>query len=141
MTERVETVDPEASLQESAERMRTLNVGSLPVRDGDRLEGILTDRDIVVRAIAVGRDPRETRVRDIMSSPIVFCFEDQTSHEAEELMQEKQIRRLAILSRDYRPVGIVSVGDLATRSGTSEYRNLAITLESISLPPVAATKD
>lgn len=140
LTARVEVVDPGTSLQESAERMRMLNVGSLPIMEGDRLVGILTDRDIVVRAIAVGRDPRETRVRDIMSSGVVFCFTDQTSLEAEELMQEKQIRRLPILDREYRLVGIVSVGDLATRSGTNEQRNLAVTLESISLPPIAAMR-
>lgn len=137
MTAGVETVDSGTSLQEAAERMRLLNVGSLPILERDRLVGILTDRDIVVRAIAVGRDPRETRVRDIMSTSVVSCFTDQTSREAEELMQEKQIRRVPVLDREYRLVGIVSVGDLATRSGTNEQRNLAVTLESISLPPVA----
>jgi CBS domain-containing protein len=138
MTEKVECAHPNATLQEAAERMRLLDIGSLPVCEGDRIAGVITDRDITVRAIALGRDPRDTRVRDIMSTDPAFCFEDQSTHDAEDLMQERQIRRLPILSRDDRLVGIVSIADLATKAGAAEQPNVAVTLESISLPPVGA---
>jgi CBS domain-containing protein len=137
MTERVEVTHPDASLHEAAERMRSFNIGCLPVCEDDRLVGMLTDRDIAVRAIALKRDPRDTKVREIMTSDIVYCFEDQNTHEGEEVMQETQIRRLPILSRDHRLVGVVSIGDLATRAGAEEQRNVAVTLESISLSPIA----
>jgi CBS domain-containing protein len=135
-TENVETASPDTSLMEAAERMRSRNIGSLPVCEGDRLVGIVTDRDIVIRAIANRRDINQTKVRDVMSSDIVCCFEGQSAKEAEELMQEQQIRRLPIINRDNRLVGIVSIGDLATRVGAAAQRNVAVTLESVSLPPI-----
>jgi CBS domain-containing protein len=135
-TENVETASPDTSLTEAAERMRSRNIGSLPVCEGDRLVGIVTDRDIVIRAIANRRDINQTKVRDVMSSDIVCCFEGQSAKEAEELMQEQQIRRLPIINRDNRLVGIVSIGDLATRVGAAAQRNVAVTLESVSLPPI-----
>jgi CBS domain-containing protein len=138
MTKQVEATSPDVSLTEVAERMRSRNIGSLPVCEGDRLVGIVTDRDIAVRAVADGRNPRETKVREIMSSDIACCLEDQSAQEAEELMQEKQIRRLPILSRENRLVGIVSIGDIATRVGVEEQRKVAVTLESVSLPPITA---
>lgn len=113
----VEVVRPDATVETAAEKMKSLDVGPLPVCDGDRLVGMLTDRDIVVRAIAEGRDPKRTMVRDIMTQEVVYGFEDQDVAQAARLMEEKQVRRLVVLSRDKRLVGIVSLGDLAVETG------------------------
>ena len=132
MTEDVEVVRPEASLFEAAGRMRDLDVGALPVCDGERLVGMLTDRDLTVRAVAAGRDPRTATVGEIMTPAMSYCFEDQSAAEAERLMAEKQIRRLPVLDRDKRLVGIVSLGDLAIRTGNR--RAVGKTLEAVSEP-------
>jgi CBS domain-containing protein len=130
MTPGVECIPPESNLQDAARKMQVLDVGPLPVCDHDRLAGMLTDRDIVVRAVAEGRDPRATRVRDVMTPEVVYCFEEDDVQEAARLMEEKQIRRLLVLNRDKRLVGIVSLGDLAVETGD---RNLAgKTLERVS---------
>lgn len=117
MTRDIEVVHPDAMLVEAAEKMKALDIGPLPVSDGDRIVGMLTDRDITVRAIAEGRDPKTTKVREAMTPHIVYCFEDQDVKEAAKLMQEKQIRRLVVLSREKRLVGIVALGDLAVDPG------------------------
>jgi CBS domain-containing protein len=120
-------------LQEAAQMMRDLDVGPLPVcGDNDRLQGIITDRDIVVRAIADGRDPKKVRVQDVMSPNILYCFEDQGVDEAAQLMQGRQVRRLVVLNRDKRLVGIVSLGDLATK--TRDKSMSGETLEQVSEP-------
>ena len=113
MTPHVEVIHPDATLREAAQKMKTLDVGPVPVCDGDRLQGMLTDRDITIRATAEGRDPNTTRVREVMTPDVVYCFEDQDVVEAARMMEERQIRRLVILNRDKRLVGIVSLGDLA----------------------------
>lgn len=127
MTCDVEVVDPNASLQAAARKMKDLDVGSLPVCDGERLLGMITDRDITIRATAEGRDPASTAVCDTMSSGITYCFEDQPVHEAAQLMEEKQIRRLPILNRQKQLVGIVSLGDLAVDGGNRMVAGEAIT--------------
>lgn len=132
MTEKVEVVAPDTSLYEAARKMRDLDVGVLPVCDGERLVGMLTDRDLTVRAVAEGRDPKTAPVRESMTPEIVYCFEDQEAAEAERIMAEKQIRRLPVLNRDKRLVGIVSLGDLATK--TDEARAVGKTLEKVSEP-------
>jgi CBS domain-containing protein len=117
MTRGVDVVPPEALLQEAAQKMKQLEVGPLPVCDGERLVGLLTDRDITVRAVAEGCDPTTTKVRDVMTPEVLYCFEDQEVQEAAKLMEERQIRRLPILNRNKWLVGIVSLGDLAVRTG------------------------
>src|SRR5947209_6996099 len=117
MTRQVECTRPDASLQEAAAKMKSLDVGPLPICDNDRLAGMITDRDIVVRAVAEGRNPQTTKVREVMSSEVIFGFDDQDVQEAARTMQERQVRRLIVLNRDKRLVGIVSLGDLATESG------------------------
>ena len=112
--------------------MQQLDVGMLPIRDGDRLVGMLTDRDITLRATAEGRDPTKTRVREVMTPEVVYCFEDQDVSEAAKLMQEKQIRRLPILNREKRLVGIVSLGDLAVHS--AEEKAVSKTIKEVSAP-------
>src|SRR5687768_17541668 len=94
MTRGVECVSPNANLQEAAAKMKSLDVGTLPVCDNDRLVGMITDRDITVRATAEGEAPRDIRVRDIMTPEVIYCFEDALVGEAARLMEQKQVRRL-----------------------------------------------
>lgn len=133
MTKDAEWTFATMPLDKAAERMRDLNVGSLPVCDSDRLVGIITDRDITVRAISLSLDPATTRVADVMTPVIHSCFEDQRIEEAAALMKEKQIRRLPVLDRNRRLVGIVSLGDLAVEVGDDALSG--DTLEKISEPP------
>jgi CBS domain-containing protein len=113
MTPEAHWVDPEMTLKEAARKMRQQNIGALPVGENDRLIGLITDRDICCRAVAEGRDPTKVKVRDVMSPNISYCFEDQSVNEAAHFMEEKHIRRLAVLNRDKRIVGVLSVADLA----------------------------
>jgi CBS domain-containing protein len=113
MTTSVECVRPETTLQEAAAKMKSLNVGSLPVCEGDRPIGIVTDRDIVVRAIAEGRDPRTTRVPEAMTAEVVSVSETADVKEAARLMKDRQIRRIVVVDPNKRVVGIVSLGDIA----------------------------
>jgi CBS domain-containing protein len=113
MTPEVELVRPDDTLHAAAKMMADLDTGALPVGEDDRLVGMITDRDITVRAVAEGRDPEKTIVRDAMSSGIHFCFEDEDSEAVARKMAHWQVRRLAVLNRDKRLVGIVSLGDLA----------------------------
>jgi len=118
MTPNPECIPPDATLQEAARRMRDLDVGPLPVcGDNDRLAGMITDRDITIRAVAEGKDPRTTTVREAMTENIVFGFEDQEVDDAARVMEQRQIRRLVVLNHDKRLVGIVSLGDLAVEAG------------------------
>jgi CBS domain-containing protein len=132
MTTTVETVGPDTSLQEAAERMKTLDVGPLPVCDGDRLVGMITDRDIAVRAVSQGFGAAMGKVSDVMTPEVVYCFEDQDVQEAARLMQDHQIRRLVVLNRDKRLVGIISLGDLAVDTGDEKLAGE--TLEQVSEP-------
>jgi CBS domain-containing protein len=113
MTPRAETIGPEETLQAAAQKMRRCNVGALPVSDGDRLVGMITDRDIAIRACAQGKDPTRTPVRQAMTPQVVWCFEDQDTIEAARIMEDKAIRRLMVLDRDERLAGVLTVDDLA----------------------------
>jgi CBS domain-containing protein/sporulation protein YlmC with PRC-barrel domain len=132
MTRQVEVVHPEATLREAAQKMVGLDVGPLPVCKGDELVGMLTDRDITVRATAEGRDPKTTRVYEVMTPEIIFTYEDEDVSDAAQLMTEHQIRRLVVLNRDKRLVGIVSLGDLAVHTG--DVQQAGQTLEGVSDP-------
>jgi len=132
MTQNAECIRPDATLQHAAERMKTLDVGSLPVCESDRLVGVLTDRDIVIRCVSEGHDPRTDRVRDVMTPDIVYCFEDNDVADVAALMSRNQIRRLPVLNRAKRLVGIVSLGDLAVEAGVEQVA--ANALEGISEP-------
>jgi CBS domain-containing protein len=111
--------------------MRSLDVGVLPVCDGDRLVGMLTDRDLTIRAVAEGRDPKITTVEEVMTPEVAYCFEDQDIEEAERVMEKHQIRRLPVLNREKRLVGIVSLGDFATKDDETRAGE---TLERVSEP-------
>src|SRR4051812_2239561 len=108
MTAHARCVSPENNLVEAAGVMRELDVGALPVFEDDELAGMITDRDIVLRGVADGRDANTATVRDVMSQGVVFVFADQEVEEAARTMEEKQIRRLPVLNRAKRLVGIVS---------------------------------
>jgi len=132
MTRNAECTQPEATLQQAAQRMKALDIGSLPVCDKDHLVGVLTDRDITLRCVADGRDPRTDHVRDAMTPQVHYCYEDSDVADAAELMREKQVRRLPVLNHDKRLVGIVALGDLAVEDGNEQLTGHA--LEGISMP-------
>ena len=120
MTPNVVVVSPSDTLQIAAKKMREQDIGFLPVCDGERLVGTLSDRDIAVRAVAAGFDPRSTEIREFATPHTVWCFEDEDVAEAARKMQDKQVRRLIVLQRDdKRLVGVVSLGDLAA-NGTQK---------------------
>ena len=133
MTRDVATIAPTATLEAAAAMMSVLDVGPLPVHDGEKLVGVLTDRDIIVRAVATGMDPVQTRVGQVMTTAIDYCYEDQDCHEVARLMERHQVRRLMVLDRDERLVGIVSLGDLAV--GTGDEKLAGEVLEVVSEPP------
>ena len=130
MTSDVQLTNPAMKLKDAAALMRDGDFGLLPVGEDDRLVGTITDRDITVRAVAEGKDPNTATVRETMSEGIRYCFEDQEVDEAAELMSEEQIRRLPVLNRDKRLVGIVALADLATTMEAAEPAGQA--LEGIS---------
>ncbi|MDF3036455.1 MAG: histidine kinase, partial [Paucimonas sp.] len=116
MTQNPVSVSPQETIRRAAETMDDLNVGVLPVCDGPRLVGLLTDRDIVVRAVAAGLSPSEAMVGEAMSVNVHRCFIDQPVDEVLEMMGDLQIRRLPVCDRDTgNLIGIVSLGDMATK--------------------------
>jgi CBS domain-containing protein len=132
MSRDVRCLPPDATLHEAAKLMAEGDFGAVPVCEDDHLAGMVTDRDIVVRGVATGAKPDQATLREVMSPRITFCFDDQSVEDAAQLMEERQIRRLPILSRDKRLIGIVSLGDIAV-----EFRRDALTgevLERVSEP-------
>lgn len=133
MTKGVECVRPDDSIKDAARKMKDMDVGPMPVcGDDGKLAGMVTDRDIAVRAVAEGKDPMTCRVKDVMTPDVFWCFDDQDVSEASKMMKDKQVRRLVVLSREKRMVGIVSLGDLAVETGD---KNMAgSTLKEVSEP-------
>ena len=113
MTGSIETVQPSATLAEAAKKMASQDIGSLPVCSERRMVGIITDRDITVRAVARGLDPNQTRVQDVMTKDVLSCSADSEIGAACELMEKRQVRRLLVTDSEDTPVGIVSLGDIA----------------------------
>jgi len=116
MTSGAKWIAPTASIADAAKMMRELDIGSVPVEQGDQLAGMLTDRDITCRVIAQGRDPKATKVGDVMSKNIISCADAETIENAAKLMEKNQIRRLPVLDAQRKLVGMVTVGDIAERS-------------------------
>ncbi|HUS24254.1 MAG TPA: CBS domain-containing protein [Candidatus Binatia bacterium] len=129
MTRDVSTVRPGQSIQEAAQLMADLDTGVLPVQDGDRLVGMITDRDIVVRALCSGKAPGSP-VADAMTREVKYCYEDEGVEQVARFMGDLQVRRLPVLSRDKRLVGIVTLGDLAGAAGRDDV--IGETLADIS---------
>ena len=115
MTREAETITPEASVQDAARLMSELNVGSLPVCDGNTLVGMVTDRDITLRATAMGKAPQSTAVAEVMTAAATCCSESDSVDDVLRMMGDEQIRRVPVIDANKQLVGIVSLGDLATR--------------------------
>jgi len=129
MTADVQTVKPDQTIREAASFMLQSDAGSIPVCDGERLQGMLTDRDIAVRAVAEGLGP-DTPVTQVMTSDLIYAFEDDDVEDVAAQMSQRQVRRLPIVSRDdQRLVGIVSIGDL---SNAGEHDVAALALDGIT---------
>lgn len=119
MTNDVQIADPDQTIRDVAQIMARLDAGAMPVGDNDRLVGMITDRDIAIRGIAVGKGP-EAKVRDVMSPDVKYCFDDEEVDEVLHNMGDLQVRRLPVLNRNKRLVGIISLGDLATNGETTD---------------------
>ncbi len=126
MSRDVQVISPDSTIREAARKMRDGDFGMMPVGENDRMIGAITDRDIAVRAVAEGKGP-DTRVRDVMSDDIIWTYEDNSVEEAAELMSEHQIRRLPVVNRDKRLVGIVALGDFAVEASDIEPAAEALT--------------
>jgi CBS domain-containing protein len=131
MTRDVQTISPQETVQRAAQLMDELNVGAIPVTEGDRLVGMITDRDITVRSVAAGQAPGSTKVEDVMSTDVRTCTSGQSVDEVLGKMGDVQIRRIPVLDEQSQQViGIVSLGDVATRHSADVDR----TLDEISTP-------
>jgi CBS domain-containing protein len=126
MTPDVEVIHPDSTLQMAAQQMKVSNVGSLVVYVGEQVIGILTDRDMTMRAVAEGWDPTTIKVRDVMTPGIIWCHQDTDVTSAINLMKEKQIRHLAVGDQHQNLVGIVSLYALALRTGDETLAGTAI---------------
>jgi len=131
MSRDVQIISPDGTIKEAAQQMRKGNFGMMPVGENDRMIGTISDRDIVIRAVAEGKDP-STKVREIMSEGIVWAYEEDSVEDAAKLMGDRQIRRLPIVNADKRLVGIVALGDFAVESADIEIAGEA--LSEISEP-------
>lgn len=125
MTRDVRMVRPDETIREAAHLMAELDIGALPVEESDRLVGMITDRDIAVRAVAEGRGA-DTMVRDVMTAEIKYCFDDQSVEEVTRNMGEQRLRRLPVVDRNKRLVGILSLGDLALDEGAQDEAGEAL---------------
>lgn len=125
MTPDVQCIGPDEVLVEAAALMRQLDVGALPVCDKDNVIGMITDRDITIRAVAAGRDPSRTCVRDVMSPGIIYVLDEQELDDAIRVMEQHQVRRAPVMTRERVLVGIVSLGDIAVDA------NMALSAEAL----------
>jgi len=114
MTRDVRVANPNESIRDAARMMAEIDAGALPVGENDRLVGVITDRDIAVRAVAEGKDAT-TKVRDIMSREVLYCYDDQEIDDVARNMGDVKVRRLPVVNRDKRLVGIISLGDVACK--------------------------
>ena len=129
MTRDVKLVSPDQPIRDAARFMLNADAGSIPVGEGDRLIGMITDRDIAVRAVAEGRGP-DTPVRDVMSGELLYVFEDQSVDEVAENMGDSKVRRFPVVNREKKLVGIVSLGDISHSENGAASR----ALEGVSEP-------
>jgi CBS domain-containing protein len=131
MTHDVRLLRPDQTISEAAVLMAEIDSGALPVGDNDRLVGMITDRDIVIRALAQGKSG-ETKVAEIMSKEVLYCFDTDEVEEAARNMGKAKVRRLPVLNKDKRMVGIVSLGDLARKDDDST--TIGQTVTRVSTP-------
>lgn len=133
MTRDVELVGPDAPVREAAKRLRDLDVGALPIGENDRLVGMVTDRDIVVRGLASDRDYAQLRVRECMTPQVLYCYADEAAESVAANMARNQVRRLPVLDRSKRLVGIVALADI---SAHIEAQRTGDTVREISSPDI-----
>src|SRR5918998_4264750 len=131
MTRDVKLATPGQTIREVAKTMAEIDAGAMPVGENDRLIGMITDRDIAIRAVAQGKGP-ETPVREVMTDHVHYCFEDEDTDDVARKMADSQVRRLPVVNRDKRLVGILSLGDVATRRDGADEAGEA--LSDISRP-------
>ena len=132
MTRNAEMIHSESRIIEAAQKMASLEIGALPVWEGDDLIGMITDRDIAIRAIAQGKDPNKTRVNEVMTPEVFYCFADDNIHEAARVMEEEGVHRLLVLNNEGEPVGFISLADFSVKS-QDEHLTWEV-LERISEP-------
>ena len=125
MTREVKLANPDQTIQEAARMMCDIDAGVLPIGENDRLVGMITDRDIAVRAVAEGKSP-DTKIREVMSEEVLYCFDDQELEDVTRNMADIKVRRLPVLNRNKHLVGIVSLGDL------SKKQEPAVTAKAVS---------
>ena len=126
MSRDLHIASPEDTVQQAARAMREEDTGVLPVGENDRLVGMVTDRDLALRLAAEGKDPARTKVREVMTPEVRYVFEDEDLHRAAETMAEQRVRRLPVVNREKRLVGVVSIGDLATEGRTPRLAGRAL---------------
>jgi CBS domain-containing protein len=115
MTKNIHFIKSDTSLMEAAREMRDKDIGSIPIEENDKLVGMLTDRDAVIMAVAEGKDPKNTSVKEVMSNKVLYCYEDDSCEDCAENMARNKVRRLPVMNKEKRLVGIVTLGDLAVR--------------------------
>ena len=130
MSRDVQVASPKQSIRDAAKVMAKIDAGVLPVGENDRLVGVITDRDIAIRAVAEGKAPT-TKVGDVMSHEVLYCFDDQDLEDIAQNMAEMKVRRMPVVNRDKRLVGIISLGDVARRE---DSRTTGQTISEISEP-------
>jgi CBS domain-containing protein len=118
MTRDVRLIEPTQTVRDAAKLMAEMDAGIMPIREGDRLVGMISDRDIAVRAVAEGKGP-DTPIREVMTEDVKYCYEDDDTEDVARNMADIQVRRLPVLTREKRLVGIISLGDMAMSNGSS----------------------
>jgi CBS domain-containing protein len=131
MSSDVLLISPDDTIQSAARKMDDADVGFLPVQENDKLIGMVTDRDLALRAVALGKDPQKTKVRDVMTERVLYCLEDEDVEDVADNMAEMRIRRLPIVDDNKRLVGVVSLGDIAFKHKAT---TAGATLESVYNP-------
>jgi CBS domain-containing protein len=120
MTANVEMINSDARLPEAAKRMADADIGLLPVGENDRLVGMVTDRDITIRAVAQGRNPSRTKVRDVMTERVLYCYDDEDVEHIADSIAKLQVRRLPVVNRGKQLVGVISLADIALKHDMEE---------------------
>ena len=134
MSNYVELGRPDMTLKEVACLMRDGDFGFLPIQENDRLIGTITDRDIAIRGVASGLNPETTKAKEVMSQKVLYCFEDQSLEEVTRNLGDNQVRRLPVLNRDKRLVGVLSLGDIAQSELAADQFEAAVSRISKSTP-------
>ncbi len=116
MTRNVEMINPQATVTKAAQKMQCFDIGVIPVSEGNKVIGMVTGRDIVMRTVAEGRDPQRTTVREIMTQKVHCCSQDESIDQAAQIMEEKHIHRLVVCDQNNLPVGMLSLADFAVKS-------------------------